>query len=210
VSRPSNVVSLPLRTMLLASIRSLTPRTDDEVAEGTEIQVTDAQPVAATGMVAEFSAAATGTVAEFPVARVRLPARALQTRSIDWARGIVAEDRRLSYAVVDTRKRLHRMVRETLPRPTFKPRGAGYEHVTLMMARQILTFRSRNLGVEESKLAESVVAYDDARAQWEQSRRQLAVTSGLDSLVSQWTAVRQNAREAYAILREAGIDPQHP
>jgi hypothetical protein len=198
VSRPSNVVSLPLRTMLLASIRSLTPR-DDEAAEA-EVQRNDAQPVAASG---------TGAVAEFPASRVRPPGRALQPCSIDWARGIVAEDRRLSYAVVDTRKRLHRLVRETLPRPAFKPAGVGYEHATLMMARQILTFRARNLGVEESKLAESVAAYDDAREQWEKSRRQLAVTSGLDHLVAQWTAVRQNAREAYAILREAGIDPQH-
>jgi hypothetical protein len=198
VSRPSNVVSLPLRTMLLASIRSLTPPDGDEPE--TAPGPAEAAP--------ETSGRPLGEVTKFPAARVRLPARAPQS-SIDWARGIVAEDRRLSYAVVDTRKRLHRLVRETLPRPTFRPVGAGYEHLTLIMARQILTFRARNLGIEESKLAESVSSYDDAREQWEQSRRQLAVTSGLDTLVAQWSAVRQNAREAYAILREAGIDPLH-
>jgi hypothetical protein len=193
VSR-SNVVSLPLRTMLLASIRSLTPRADD-------------QPPSATGPARGL---AMGEIAAFPAARIRPPSRALQTRSVDWARGIVAEDRRLSYAVVDTRKRLHRIVRETLPRPIFTPKGAGYDHVTLMMARQILTFRARNLGIEECKLADAVIAYDDAREEWEQARRQLAITSGLDALVSQWTAVRQSAREAYAILREARVDPLHP
>ncbi|MGE5538591.1 MAG: hypothetical protein ACM30I_08220 [Gemmatimonas sp.] len=186
MSRPSNVVSLPLRTMLLASIRSLTPRAAPDTAE------------------------TAAEIAAFPAARARQPSQRFELGSVDWAMGVVTEDRRLSYAVVDTRKRLHRLVRETLPRPVFTPAGAGYEHVTLVMARQILTFRARNLGLEERKLAEAVEGYDAARAEWESARRQLAVTSGLDGLLAEWTAVRRDARRAYAILRDAGIDPLHP
>jgi hypothetical protein len=126
-----------------------------------------------------------------------------------WASEVVAADRRLSFAVVETRKRLNRLVRETCPKPVFTPAGDGYERVTSIQARQILTFRAANLGPEEYKLAVSLETYDDARTKWEAARKQLSVSCGLALLAQQWNEIREDARQAYAILREVGADPWH-
>lgn len=126
-----------------------------------------------------------------------------------WASEVVAADRRLSFAVVETRKRFNRLVRETCPKPTFVPAGTGYEYVTSTQARQILAFRAANLGPEEYKLAEALETYDAAHAQWEAARKQLSVSCGLALLTQQWNEIREDARQAYAILREVGVDPWH-
>lgn len=126
-----------------------------------------------------------------------------------WASEVVAADRRLSFAVVETRKRFNRLVRETCPKPTFTPAGAGYESVTSTQARQILAFRAANRGPEEYKLAEALEAYDAAHNRWEAARKQLSVSSGLALLTQQWNEIREDARQAYAILREVGVDPWH-
>jgi hypothetical protein len=126
-----------------------------------------------------------------------------------WASEVVAADRRLSFAVVETRKRFNRLVRETCPKPTFKPAGEGYERVTNIQARHILTFRAAKLGPEEYKLAAALEAYDDARTDWEAARKQLSVSCGLALLTQQWNEIREDARQAYAILREVGVDPWH-
>jgi hypothetical protein len=126
-----------------------------------------------------------------------------------WASEVAAADRRLSFAVVETRKRFNRLVRETCPKPAFAPAGAGYESVTSTQARQILFFRAANPGPEEYKLAEALDAYDAAHVQWEAARKQLSVSCGLALLNRQWNDIREDARQAYAILREVGVDPWH-
>jgi hypothetical protein len=126
-----------------------------------------------------------------------------------WASEVVAADRRLSFAVVETRKRFNRLVRETCPKPAFAPAGAGYENATTTQARQILAFRAANLGPEEYKLAEALASYDAAHERWEAARKQLSVSCGLALLNRQWNDIREDARHAYAILREVGIDPWH-
>lgn len=126
-----------------------------------------------------------------------------------WASEVAAADRRLSFAVVETRKRFNRLVKETYPKPAFTPVGRGYDNVTSTQARQILAFRAANLGPEECKLADSLDAYDAAMARWEAARKQLSISSGLGLLTQQWNEIREDARQAYAILREVGVDPWH-
>lgn len=126
-----------------------------------------------------------------------------------WASEVVAADRRLSFAVVETRKRFNRLLKETCPKPVFTPVGAGYEAVTSTQARQILAFRAANLGPEEHKLADALAAFDTAHAEWEVARKQLSVNCGLALLTRQWNDIRDDARQAYAILREVGVDPWH-
>jgi hypothetical protein len=126
-----------------------------------------------------------------------------------WASEVVAADRRLSFAVVETRKRFNRLLKETCPKPVFTPPGAEYEAVTSTQARQILAFRAANLGPEEHKLADALAAFDAAQAEWEAARKQLSVNCGLALLTRQWNDIRDDARQAYAILREVGVDPWH-
>jgi hypothetical protein len=126
-----------------------------------------------------------------------------------WASEVVAADRRLSFAVVETRKRFNRLLKETCPKPIFTPGGAGYENVTSTQARQILAFRADNLGPEEQKLADTLASFDVAQTEWEAARKQLSVNCGLALLTRQWNEIRDDARQAYAILREVGVDPWH-
>lgn len=126
-----------------------------------------------------------------------------------WASEVVAADHRLSFAVVETRKRFNRLVRETCPKPVFAPAGVGYAGVNSTQAREILAFRAASFGPEEQALAVALQAYDTARAAWEAARKQLSVNCGLALLTRQWNDIREDARHAYAILREVGIDPWH-
>jgi len=126
-----------------------------------------------------------------------------------WASEVVAADRRLSFAVVETRKRFNRLVRETCPKPVFEAAGIGYAGVNSTQAREILAFRAGSFGPEEQALAAALQAYDTARTAWEAARKQLSVNCGLALLTRQWNDIREDARQAYAILREVGMDPWH-
>jgi hypothetical protein len=126
-----------------------------------------------------------------------------------WASEVVAADRRLSFAVVETRKRFNRLVREACPKPVFAPAGSGYAGVNSTQAREILAFRAANFGPEEQALAAALQVYDTARTAWEAARKQLSVNCGLALLTRQWNDIREDARQAYAILREVGMDPWH-
>lgn len=128
---------------------------------------------------------------------------------IAWALEIAAQDRRLSFAVVDARKRLNRLVRETCPKPEFTPTGEGYEDVSLALAQTILADRHPFFGSAEMDLLAAVEAFDAAERNRDAVRAQLSVTSGLDALVGRREALRAHAAEAYEILRVHGIDPAH-
>jgi hypothetical protein len=148
---------------------------------------------------------------KIPAAQSALPFAYRKTLrgTFAWASEVVAADRRLSFAVVETRKRFNRLLKETCPKPVFTPAGAGYESVTSTQARQILAFRAANLGAEEQKLADTLASFDAAHAEWEAARKQLSVNCGLALLTRQWNEIRDDARQAYAILREVGVDPWH-
>lgn len=128
---------------------------------------------------------------------------------IAWALEIAAQDRRLSFAVVDARKRLNRLVREVCPKLAFVPDGEGYEDVSLYLARTILADRHPFYGTAEMDLLAAVEAFDAAEKKRDATRVQLSVTSGLDALIARREALRAHSVEAYEILRLHGIDPAH-
>jgi hypothetical protein len=128
---------------------------------------------------------------------------------VGWALAIAAQDRRLSFAVVDARKRLNRLVRETCPKPVFVPTGAGYEDVSLTVARAILSDRYPDFGAAEMELLAALEAFDAAEQSWNAARKQLSVTCGLDALIARREALSDDAAEAHEILRVHGIDPAH-
>lgn len=128
---------------------------------------------------------------------------------IAWALEIAAQDRRLSFAVVDARKRLNRLVRETCPKSEFVPAGEGYEEVSLALARTILADRHPFFGPAEMDLLAAVEAFNAVERNRDAVRAQLSVTSGLDALVGRREALRAHAAEADEILRVHGIDPAH-
>lgn len=128
---------------------------------------------------------------------------------VAWALEVAAEDRRLSFAVVDARKRLNRLVRETCPKPTFVPAGEGYEDVSLTLARTVLADRHPFFEGAELELLSAVEAYDAAEKVWNAARKQLSIASGLDSLLARREALRERAAEAHEILSAHGIDPAH-
>lgn len=126
--------------------------------------------------------------------------------AVAWAIEIVAKDRALAQNLVEARRRLNRLVQETLPKPVFVPAGAGYEDVTVLLAREILQDRFPDFGPEEEKLADSVDAHYGACKQWDAAYRQLVITCGIDSLSTERDAIRDDAFEAYEVLRVHGID----
>jgi hypothetical protein len=96
-----------------------------------------------------------------------------------WAAEVVAADRRLSFAIVEARKRVNRLMRETCPKPAFVAGAADYE------------------------------TFSAAMVDWEAARKQLSFNTGLAAMTAEWTVIQKDTAEAYEILRAAGIDPGH-
>jgi hypothetical protein len=130
--------------------------------------------------------------------------------SLAWSQDVVAVDRRLAFAAVDARKRLNRLVRETLARPVFVADGAGYERLTAVAARDLLADPCVAFGPEEHKLLASINRYEAAQLEWERTRKRLSVSCGLEAILSAREELRDDATEAYTLLRCNGIDPLHP
>jgi hypothetical protein len=126
--------------------------------------------------------------------------------SVAWAIEIVTRDRMLADKLVEARRRLNTLVRETLPKPVFAPAGAGYEDVTVLLAREILQDRFPDYGPEEERLASSVDDHYIACKQWDAAYRQLVVTCGIDTLSKDRDTIRDDAFEAYEVLRVHGVD----
>ncbi|HTI84999.1 MAG TPA: hypothetical protein VL966_00180 [Alphaproteobacteria bacterium] len=126
--------------------------------------------------------------------------------SVAWALEVVTRDRNLADKLVAARRRLNSLVRETLPKPVFVPAGAGYEDVTVLLAREILQDRFPDYGPAEEQLADSVDAHYAACKQWDAAYRQLVVTCGIDALGKERDTIRDDAFEAYEVLRVHGID----
>ncbi|MGE5538589.1 MAG: hypothetical protein ACM30I_08210 [Gemmatimonas sp.] len=149
-------------------------------------------------------------VIAFPGARDRTSTEPKLRGSTAWAQDVVAVDRRLAFAAVDARKRLNRLVRESLPRPMFVPEGAGYERMSAIAARDLLADPCVAFGPEERKLLAAVDRYEAAQIEWERARQALAGRCGLDAILSARNELRDDATEAYNVLRCNGIDPLHP
>jgi hypothetical protein len=130
--------------------------------------------------------------------------------TVAWAEDVVTVDRRLSFAAVDARKRLNRLVRATLPRPVFVAEGMGYERLSAIAARDLLADPFVSFGPEEHKLLASVDRFEHAQLDWERARKQLSVSCGLEAILSARDELLDDATDAYNLLRSHGIDPLHP
>jgi hypothetical protein len=126
--------------------------------------------------------------------------------SVAWALEVVAKDRELADKLVEARMRLSILVRETLPKPVFTPAGAGYDQVTVLLAREILQDRFPDYGPDEEMLANSVDAHYAECKRWDAAYRQLVVTCGIDALSKERDTIRDDAFEAYEVLRVHGIE----
>jgi hypothetical protein len=126
--------------------------------------------------------------------------------AIAWALEIVARDRAVADKLVEARLRLNALVREMLPKPVFVPAAAGYEHVTVLLAREILQDRFPDYGPAEEALLTAVDTHYAECKRWDAAYRQLVVTCGIDALSKERDTMRDDAFEAYEVLRVHGID----
>lgn len=121
----------------------------------------------------------------FPVRSAKAPeslpfdARKTIRGTFAWAAEVVAADRRLSFAIVEARKLVNRLMRETCPKPSFTPGDSDR------------------------------AAFEEAMSEWETTRRQLSIGTGLAAMTAEWVVIQKDAHEAHAILRAAGTDPVH-
>jgi hypothetical protein len=88
--------------------------------------------------------------------------------------------------------------------------GSGYERMTAIAARDVLADPYVAFGPEEHKLLAAVDRHEAAQLEWERTRKRLSVSCGLDAILSARDELRDDATEAYNLLRSHGIDPLHP